>query len=62
MEEHHNLLHFFSVWMKEILEEVCDRLIGYVATHHDMPPENKNVGNLSNKLGMVAVYVAQHFV
>ena len=62
MEEHHNLLHFFSVWVKEILEEVCNRLISYVAAHHDMPPENKNVVNLSNKLRMVAVYVAQHFV
>ena len=37
--------HLFSVRMKKILEEVCDRLIGDVAAHHYVTPD----ANLKNK-------------
>ena len=32
------LEHLFSVRMKKVLEEVSDRLIGDVPTHHDVTP------------------------
>ena len=48
MKKYHNLLHFFSVRVEEILEEVCYRLVGDVAAHNNMPPEMENVVNISN--------------
>ena len=45
------LQHLFSVRMKKVLEEVSDRLIGDVSTHHYVTPGKTFViGSLDNCL------------
>ena len=40
MEENHFDVNIFSVLVQEVLQEVRHRLIGDVATDHDVPGEN----------------------
>ena len=36
MQEHHLNIHILSVLVEEVLQEVGDRLVGDVATDHDV--------------------------